>query len=570
MLFLSVQDVTTYFLWQVYVCVNNLNSKGITKVQIHVLFATQPEQKISEEDEIFIDRIQQKAQVFFYEDKRKEKNYPSSIRPHIIAQHFVHYLELGKETIFYHDCDIIFRDIPPLLNEVIDSIWYVSDTKNYLSSKYIKQNMGEDNFIKMCEIVGIDDKSVMRQDTNCGGAQYIIHNATTFFWQKVELDCETIYVFLERINRQNKIDQALKNNNFNHHGIQSWCADMWAMLWNAIYFKYTIKTHSDLNFSWAKNNIEYWNKNYILHNAGVEQVDAEQYFYKSNYIYHTPFYESFNYINKKSCSFIYAENVKKLSENWHEIELSDLTFLIPVMIDSEDRMDNLLTVVRYLQKHFDTNIIIYEYGKQQEINSALLPKRTTVLFEQGNNELFHRTFYNNKLIDTAKTPFISIYDTDVLIPVSQIIEAVYLLRNNHADVVYPYNGTFVSIDKLSSVIFSRFLEDEFLEENKEKFVVSSTRSFGGCVILNKENYCKAGKENLQFTSWGPEDMERYIRMKLLGYKILRVDGLLYHMHHERGKNSGYINCEKRIAFMEEYSKIFNMKRNELENYVATW
>lgn len=63
MVFLSAQDIRMYFLWQVQVCTTNLSSKGITKEQIHVLFATQPEQKISKEDEILLDRIEQKAQV---------------------------------------------------------------------------------------------------------------------------------------------------------------------------------------------------------------------------------------------------------------------------------------------------------------------------------------------------------------------------------------------------------------------------------------------------------------------------------------------------------------------------
>jgi hypothetical protein len=386
----------------------------------------------------------------------------------------------------------------------------------------------------------------------------------------VERDCQSIYSFLENINHQNKIAEVLQNNNQNLHGIQSWCADMWAMLWNALYFNHDVKTHKDLIFSWPKNKIDDWSNNYILHNAGIIQNEAEQYFYKGNYFYQTPFFESLNHVNKQSCSFIYAEAVKQLAEEWQEIELSDFTFLIPVMIDSEDRMDNLFTAIRYLKKHFHTTIIIYEYGKQQSINPDLLPNRTLLLFEKGSNELFHRTYFINKLIDAAKTPFISIYDTDVIIPISQMLDAVRLLRSNNADAVYPYNGTFVSMDKLSSVIFSKFLDDKFFEENNEKFIVSSTRSFGGCVILNKESYCKAGKENIKFTSWGPEDIERYHRMKILGYKIKRVQGFLYHLYHKRGKNSGYIDSEKRIAFMKEYIKVFNMKKNELKEYVSSW
>lgn len=575
MLFVSAQDINTYFLWQINACLYNLNSKGILKEKIHVLFALERGRQLSDEDEILLKEIQKLAQIFFYEDNREEKKYPSSIRPHIIAQHFLKYSVLEKEIIFYHDCDIIFRELPPLLkqlmyNRLINNSWYVSDTSNYLNTNYIKANIGEENFVRMCKIVGIAPATAIKQDSNCGGAQYIMKNVSANFWQKVEQDCKAIHTFLENTNRQNKIVEALKNNNSNFHGIQSWCADMWAVLWNALYFNQEVKIHPDLNFTWPKNKIEDWSNNYVLHNAGVDQSEAEQYFYKGNYVYQTPFFESLNYVDKQSCSFVYLEAVKQLAEKWQGIELSDFTFLIPVMIDSEDRMDNLFTVIRYLQKHFQTNIIIYEYGKQQSINTDLLPNRTLLLFEKGSEELFHRTYFNNKLIDAAITPFISIYDTDVVLPVNQILEAVHSLRSNSADVVYPYSGAFVSMDKLASVIFSKFLDDKFFEENNEKFIVSTTRSFGGCVMLNKKSYCKAGKENIKFTSWGPEDIERYHRMKILGYKVKRVDGPLYHLCHKRGINSGYYDREKRVAFMEEYIKIFNMQKNELKKYVATW
>lgn len=570
MLFLSAQDITTYFLWQVDVCVNNLASKGIYKEQIHILFATQKGQQISKEDDILLKHIHKIAKVFFYEDERKEKKYLSSIRPHIIAKHFLKYPDLAKETIFYHDCDIIFRELPPLFNELkSNKTWYVSDTANYLESNYIKANIGEGNFIKMCSIVGVEPSVVIQQDANCGGAQYIMNNVNAAFWQKVERDCEAIYVFLQIVNLQNKIEEALKNDNPTVHGIQNWCADMWAVLWNALYFKHKVETHPNLDFSWPKDKIENWDSTYIFHNAGIDQKETEEYFYKGNYIYHTPFFENFSYVKKEFCSIVYADVVKKMGKDWQVLNLSDMTFLIPVMIDSNDRLDNLFTVVRYLHKHFQTNIIIYEYGKQQIVNPGLLPKGTKLLFEQGNNEIFYHTDFNNKLIDATETPFISIYDTDVIIPVSQILSAAYLLRNK-MDMVYPYDGTFISMDKLSSVIFSKFLDDKFIFENIEKFGIASYRSFGGSVFLNRESYLQAGKENLNFTSWGPEDIERYHRMKILGFKIKRISGPLYHMYHERKINSGYTIPEKQVEFMEEYIKVFNMKKNELKKYVATW
>lgn len=216
MLFLSAQDMTTYFLWQAYVCVENLNSKNISKEEIHVLFGTQTDQPLLKEDQIILECIQKKAQIFFYKDNRKEKYYPSSIRSHIIRQHFLQNSHLEKEIIFYHDCDIIFRELPPLLNEVSVDTWYVSDTANYLDSNYIKMKIGEVNFNTMCSIVGINSGSVIKQDLNCGGAQYLMQFVTAAFWEKVEKDSEAIYRFLEKVNKQKHIEEILGKNEFNY------------------------------------------------------------------------------------------------------------------------------------------------------------------------------------------------------------------------------------------------------------------------------------------------------------------------------------------------------------------
>lgn len=73
MLFLSAQDFASYYLWQINVCLSNLNSKNISKEKIHVLFATHTGQKFFPEDQVLLRQIQKNARVFYYEDNRKDK-----------------------------------------------------------------------------------------------------------------------------------------------------------------------------------------------------------------------------------------------------------------------------------------------------------------------------------------------------------------------------------------------------------------------------------------------------------------------------------------------------------------
>ena len=46
------------------------------------------------------------------------------------------------------------------------------------------------------------------------------------------------------------------------------------------------------------------------------------------------------------------------------------------------------------------------------------------------------------MIQETTTPIVSIWDTDVIAPVNQIIDAVNLLRLQEADFVYPYDNHY--------------------------------------------------------------------------------------------------------------------------------
>ena len=44
-------------------------------------------------------------------------------------------------------------------------------------------------------------------------------------------------------------------------------------------------------------------------------------------------------------------------------DLSQATFIIPIRIESNDRLRNVITSICYLLKNFDTNIIVKEVDK---------------------------------------------------------------------------------------------------------------------------------------------------------------------------------------------------------------
>lgn len=224
MIYISAQPDEVYFLWQLELQLFNFHSMGIGNESIHILVGYKPKKGIHPQFKEFADNHKE-VQIYFYPDNRKKKKYLSSIRPHLLAHHFKQHPELEKETIFYHDSDILFTDIPDWDNLCKDEVWYASDTRSYLDSKYFRQFVDDYEFTKICGLLSLTPEDVIKQDANAGGAQYILKKCTAEFWEKVENDCELLFTYLH--NRQ-------KHGTCIQKGLQIWCTDMWVIWWNAI------------------------------------------------------------------------------------------------------------------------------------------------------------------------------------------------------------------------------------------------------------------------------------------------------------------------------------------------
>ena len=575
MLYLSAQPDDYYFVWQLKIQLLNFKKLGIKKNEIHILIGVNTVQGIRQYFSSFIEANMDNALFFIYKDKRSERNYLSSIRPHIIKQHFEMFPELENEKIFYHDSDIIFRELPDFGLLCQGNKWYVSDTRNYLDSKYIISVSNQELFKKMCRQVGLSNELIISKDEDAGGAQYLLKNTNYTFWDKVEQDSEALFGLMQDYNYKEASGEYIRNGKkrSEYKGIQSWCADMWAMLWNAWYFNYEVKIHPELDFCWPFDSLETWNRKKILHYSGIVAKENKSVFRKGNYLKYEPFYEKeLKNISASNCSYALVQLIheyKKVLDS-KRISLKEVTFLIPVRIDSEGRLENLCFVTSYLEKYFDTNIIIAESDVTQKVDTSLLPQNCEYHFFYDNSPLFFRTKINNWLIRKAGTKIIAIYDTDIIIPVEQITQSVDLIINNYCEMVSPYDGSFISVDSLFKEMFGKILDTQLFCLNENKFITRVKRSYGGAVFIKSDVYLNAGMENEFFRSRGPEDIERQKRMRNLGFTVKRINGPLFHLPHERLANSAYNNTQLREEYMNEYFKICRMKKKELKNYIATW
>lgn len=247
--------------------------------------------------------------------------------------------------------------------------------------------------------------------------------------------------------------------------------------------------------------------------------------------------------------------------------MSDLTFCLPVRIDSPERMRNLKAVINFYLKNSEARFIILEADKDRHVNLADNP-RIDYIFVDDSKEIFHRTRYINIMLRRCPTRFAAIWDADVIAPVSQIEEAVSMLHNPANVIVYPYGGRLRNTMDFISNCFARSLDIRVLSEfPQNSLLMCAYHSVGGGFIADRDCYLRYGGENENFTGWGPEDVERWKRLEILGYKPRRTDGEMYHLSHPRGINSKAKDPDTMFRTRSELAKVCGMMPDELREYI---
>lgn len=226
--------------------------------------------------------------------------------------------------------------------------------------------------------------------------------------------------------------------------------------------------------------------------------------------------------------------------------LDDITFVTMIRLDSLDRLENLLAVVRFLHKNFYCHLWIVEVDAFcNGILRRLIGHKAKYYFIEDHDPVFYRTKYMNLMAQKITTPFLCIWDADVLVPPSQIQDAVTKLRSKQCDVALPYNGEALDTSMCIREMYMQNENISFLCRQIPKMAPlhKGLNLKGGAFFVRTEVYRAAGMENLRFYGWGSEDFERHDRLKNLGYKIYNTDGVLFHLSHPRGMNSKHHNAK---------------------------
>jgi hypothetical protein len=274
------------------------------------------------------------AEFHFYQDQGDlDKYLPIYIpilRPWTLWKHFKANPDLSNKAIFYCDSDVLFTKDFNVDDYTQDDICYLSNTNSYINATYfeskekdvlpnkLEEYKTRDILGEVMSLVGVDKDVAYDNNEHSGGAQYFLKDVDATFWNKVMNDSLLIRTYLQKVNRD-----FFENENT---GYQSWCADMWGVLWNLWFRGQETKVIKEMNFSWATDPIERLEENTLFHNAGIVSTHNGTYhcFYKGKY--HNggdptqdPHLDAIlnDETSQKYCTWFYANKLKELKNKYN-------------------------------------------------------------------------------------------------------------------------------------------------------------------------------------------------------------------------------------------------------------
>lgn len=241
--------------------------------------------------------------------------------------------------------------------------------------------------------------------------------------------------------------------------------------------------------------------------------------------------------------------------------------LLPARIDSEDRLNNIRTVLSWVDK-IGCSIILLEADKAPKLDTLVDSfKHISYHFVKDENPIFHRTKYINDLLRMSKAEIVAVWDADVFLPHSQIDEAIECIKSQGVTIAIPYNGTFYMLSPKQSALF-REQQDLLRLQNEQLMSPMGRVACGGIYLVNRRRYLALGGDNEKFVGWGPEDAERLHRIQIAGDKAQWIkSGPLYHLHHARNDWSDADFQKSLLTLQKEFIKVCSLSQSEMWDYI---
>lgn len=144
------------------------------------------------------------------------------------------------------------------------------------------------------------------------------------------------------------------------------------------------------------------------------------------------------------------------------------------------------------------------------------------------------------MLSNVTTPYVAIWDTDVIALPDDIQVCLNELRKENAKIALPYNGICMDTSYIIRNIFMRTLDINVLIDNSRKMRLLKNHALvGGAVLINRIDFVLLGGENEGYFGWGDDDFDRFIKFKKKKLATYRSKNILFHLSHPRLINSSF-------------------------------
>ena len=246
-------------------------------------------------------------------------------------------------------------------------------------------------------------------------------------------------------------------------------------------------------------------------------------------------------------------------------------------------MRNIITVLCFLLETFDSKVIVKEVDSEEIFVKNVFPQireflgskidNLTHIFEFSDNTIFHRTRILNEMLHLTETEVVVNYDCDVVLYPETYYKSVNKIIEDGYDLIYPYGkGSYQQQVFANDELVSQFINEDFNFELLMKNSKNYLSDRGHVQFFKKSSYIQGGMENENFIGSAPEDLERHDRFIKLGYKVGRIDDIIFHFEHSRGMNSYPISVQQSPHWQDNwnlYQYLSNISEKDLKEYYNT-
>jgi glycosyltransferase involved in cell wall biosynthesis len=253
--------------------------------------------------------------------------------------------------------------------------------------------------------------------------------------------------------------------------------------------------------------------------------------------------------------------------------MKEVTFIIPIRVDSDDRIQNFNAVLAYLDRFFrESEIIVIEDDKEKRIGAQLEQYPGLKYIHIENPDRFSKSRAVNAGLLQTTGKYTIIHDADVLVHPAAIKKCIRIMERGFKHVMVPYNSVVINIAGASKNELIRTLDISaigYVHRGIEK-PVNNEHSYAihaaGISIVNTVILRSFGGFNKKMISYGYEDVEIYTRLRKMGFYHFMTGGYnLLHLDHHRGTDSK-IN-ELYLENRKEFEKVKKMSFSTLLKYI---